>query len=195
MNDNQVKRKTEFEKMVAGENYLAWDKDLVKRRNKAHKLCNAINKCDPEEEEAKKKLVAELFQDSNPSLYVEQPFHCDYGNNIKVGDNVYFNFNATVLDEALVTIGSDTKFGPNCSLYTACHPTDPKTRRDHIEFAKPITIGDNCWIGGNVTICPGVTIGRNTTIGAGSVVARDIPEGVVAVGNPCHVVKKLDIKE
>ena len=189
------KTRTEFEKMVAGENYDGWDEDIVARRKRARKLQNKLNQWDGEDEEEKKKIVAELLGDDNPTIYIEPQFHCDYGTNIKLGDNAYFNFNATILDEAPVIIGRDTKFGPNCSIYTVCHPTDPAKRREHIEFAKPITVGDNCWIGGNVVICPGVTIGKNTTIGAGSVVVKDIPDGVVAVGNPCHVVKKLDIKE
>ncbi|EAY03050.1 thiogalactoside transacetylase, putative [Trichomonas vaginalis G3] len=183
--------KTEFEKMVSGEEYCAWDPDICRRRNKAHSLCNKINKCDVEDEAEKVKLVAELFENDDPTLYVEQPFHCDYGTNIKVGKNVYFNFNATILDGGYVTIGSDTKFGPNCSLYTACHPTEPNARRAKVEFTKPITIGENCWFGGNCTVIPGVTIGNNVVIGAGSVVVYDLPDNVVAVGNPCHVVKEV----
>lgn len=186
---------TEFEKMVACQNYDGWDAEIVAKRRRTRKLQNKLNQWDGEDDNERQKIVAEILGDDNPTIYIEPPFHCDYGTNIKLGDNAYFNFNATILDEAPVTIGKNTKFGPNCSLYTACHPLDPAKRREHIEFSKPITVGDDCWIGGNVVICPGVTIGKNTTIGAGSVVVKDIPEGVVAVGNPCHVVKKLDIKE
>ena len=124
-------------------------------------------------------------------IIVNQPFHCDYGKQIRVGKRFFANFNFTVLDEAYVTIGDDCFVGPNVSIYTACHSTDPVERNSRREWALPVTIGHNVWIGGSVTILPGVTIGDNVTIGAGSVVNKDIPSNSVAVGNPCKVIKKI----
>ena len=122
---------------------------------------------------------------------INQPFRCDYGKQISVGRRFFANFNFTVLDEARVTIGDDCFIGPNVSIYTACHSTDPVERNNRKEWAMPVSIGDNVWIGGSVTILPGVNIGNNVTIGAGSVVVHDIPDNSVAVGNPCRVVRTI----
>ena len=135
-------------------------------------------------------LLRGLLGKSDGDTFINQPFYCDYGSNIRVGRRFFANFNFTVLDEAPVTVGDDCFIGPNVSIYTACHSTDPIERNSRRECAKPVTIGDNVWIGGSVTILPGVTIGSNVTIGAGSVVVKDIPDGCVAVGNPCRVVKR-----
>ena len=137
-------------------------------------------------------LLSGLLGRSDEDTFINQPFYCDYGCNIRVGRRFFANFNFTVLDEAPVTIGDDCFIGPNVSIYTACHSTDPVKRNSRREWAEPVTIGDNVWIGGSVTILPGVTIGNNVTIGAGSVVVKDIPDGCVAVGNPCKVVKYLN---
>ncbi len=131
------------------------------------------------------------------NITIQPPFHCDYGSNIKVGENFYANYNLTVLDVAPVTVGDNVLIAPNVSIYTAGHPVHPFARNSMYEYGIPITIGDNVWIGGNVVICPGVNIGSGSVIGAGSVVTRDVPEYVIAVGNPCRVLRKItdeDIK-
>ena len=139
--------------------------------------------------------IKQILGKTGERVIINQPFHCDYGSNISVGEDFFANFNLTVLDEAPVTIGNNCFIGPNVGLYTACHPTDPVARNSRQEWAEPITIGHNVWIGGGVTVLPGVTIGDNVTIGAGSVVAKDIPSNCVAVGNPCRPVKWLEESE
>ena len=138
-------------------------------------------------------LKSLLGYTADDEFIINQPFYCDYGKQIRIGRRFFANFNLTILDEALVTIGDDCFIGPNVSIYTACHSTDPVERNTRNEWARPVSIGHNVWIGGSVTILPGVTIGNNVTIGAGSVVTKDIPDNVVAVGNPCRVIKQLDI--
>lgn len=133
----------------------------------------------------------EILGKCDEDTFINQPFYCDYGKHIRVGKRFFANFNWVVLDEALVTIGDDCFIGPNVIIYTACHSTNPLERNTRQEWAKPVTIGNNCWIGGSVTILPGVTIGDNVTIGAGSVVVRDVPSNCVAVGNPAKVIKCL----
>ena len=128
---------------------------------------------------------------ADDELTVNQPFRCDYGSQISIGKRFFANFNFTVLDEAPVKIGDDCFIGPNVSIYTACHSTDPVERNSRQEWARPVTIGNNVWIGGSVTILPGVAIGDNVTIGAGSVVVSDVPSNTVAVGNPCKVIKQI----
>ena len=135
-----------------------------------------------------KELLGHIADDE---IIVNQPFYCDYGKQISVGRRFFANFNFTVLDEARVTIGDDCFIGPNVSIYTACHSTDPAERNSRREWARPVSIGNNVWIGGSVTILPGVTIGDNVTIGAGSVVVRDIPSDCVAAGNPCKKIKDI----
>ena len=124
-------------------------------------------------------------------FYIEPPFHCDYGYNISIGQNFYSNYNCTILDCAQVTIGNNVLFGPNVSLFTAGDPIHPAPRNEGIEYAFPITIGNNVWIGGGVIVNPGITIGDNVVIGSGSVVTKDIPSNVIAVGNPCKVLKEI----
>ena len=158
---------TEKEKMLAGLPYSAVDEQLLKELNECKDVVHRYN------------------------ALINQPFYCDYGKHISVGKRFFANFNFTVLDEAMVTIGDDCFIGPNVGIYTACHSTDPVERNTRREWALPVTIGDNVWIGGSVTILAGVTIGDNVTIGAGSVVTRDIPSNCVAVGNPCRTIKKL----
>lgn len=125
------------------------------------------------------------------NLWIQPPFYCDYGTNIITGEGVFFNFNCVVLDVMEVNIGSKTMFGPNVQIYTAIHPLDYKIRNTGLEYAKPITIGENVWVGGSVVICPGITIGDNSIIGAGSVVTKSIPANVIAAGNPCKVIRNL----
>ena len=182
---------TEKEKMLSGQIYNACDPDLVKELNEVKVLCQRYNNLLPTDFESRKLLIRELLGHSDDDTFINQPFYCDYGKHIRVGKRFFANFCLTVLDEALVTFGDDCFVGPNVSIYTACHSTDPVERNSRKEWAKPVSIGNNVWLGGNVTILPGVTIGDNCTIGAGSVVTRDIPSDSVAAGNPARVIKKL----
>ena len=178
-----------WDDMVSGREYDATHPYLLERLNATKDRIWEYNKMRPSMLKERNELLRGLLGKSDGGTFINQPFYCDYGSNIRVGRRFFANFNFTVLDEALVTIGDDCFIGPNVSIYTACHSTDPIERNSRREWAKPVTIGDNVWIGGSVTILPGVTIGSNVTIGAGSVVVKDIPDGCVAVGNPCRVVK------
>ena len=179
-----------WDDMVSGREYDATHPYLLERLNATKDKIWEYNKMRPSMQKERNELLRGLLGKSDGDTFINQPFYCDYGSNIRVGRRFFANFNFTVLDEALVTIGDDCFIGPNVSIYTACHSTDPVERNSRREWAKPVTIGDNVWIGGSVTILPGVTIGSNVTIGAGSVVVKDIPDGCVAVGNPCRVVKR-----
>ena len=183
---------TEKEKMLAGELYNATDAQLIKELNETKDVIHEYNQIMPTDLEQRRQVLMSLLGlVGDDKVFINQPFYCDYGKHIRVGKRFFANFNFTVLDEALVTIGDDCFVGPNVAIYTACHSTDPVERNSRREWALPVTIGDNVWIGGNVTILPGVTIGDNVTIGAGSVVTHDIPSNVIAVGNPCRVIKNL----
>lgn len=183
--------KTEREKMLAGELYNALDPELVAGRRRARLLTKRINDTRDDEQELRRELLQELFGSSGTNLWLEPPFYCDYGSNIHVGDDVFFNFNCVILDVAEVTIGSGTMFGPFVQIYTATHPIEAHERLKGLEAGKPIKIGSGVWVGGGAIINPGVTIGDRTTIGAGSVVTRDIPDDVFAAGNPCRVIREL----
>ena len=183
---------TEKELMLSGLPYSAEDMRLLRELNATKDVIHRYNALIPSQEEEKKAILKDLLGHiGDDQICINQPFYCDYGKQISVGKRFFANFNFTVLDEAPVTIGDNCFIGPNVSIYTACHSTDPVERNTRREWAEPVTIGDNVWIGGSVTILPGVTIGNNTTIGAGSVVTKDIPDDVVAAGNPCRVIKKL----
>ena len=183
---------TEKEKMLAGELYSAVDKELLRELNAVKDIIHDYNLLRPTDNEAKLRMLKQLLGHvADDQIIINQPFYCDYGKQISVGRRFFANFNFTVLDEAPVTIGDDCFIGPNVSIYTACHSTDPVERNSRREWALPVTIGNNVWIGGSVTILPGIKIGNNVTIGAGSVVVNDIPDGCIAVGNPCRVVRKL----
>ena len=183
---------TEKEKMLSGMVYSAIDDQLLKELNEVKEIIYEYNALKPSQTLRRFQILKDLLGHvADDEIIVNQPFYCDYGKQIRVGKRFFANFNLTVLDEARVTIGDDCFIGPNVSIYTACHSTDPVERNTRREWAEPVTIGDNVWIGGSVTILPGVTIGSNVTIGAGSVVTRDIPDNVVAVGNPCKVIKNL----
>ena len=182
---------TEKEKMLAGLPYSATDAQLLKELNETKDIIHRYNLLMPSEMTQRNEILMNLLGHvDDDNILINQPFYCDYGKHISVGKRFFANFNFTVLDEALVTIGDDCFVGPNVGIYTACHSTDPVERNARKEWALPVTIGNNVWIGGNVTILAGVTIGDNVTIGAGSVVSRDIPSNSVAVGNPCRVIKK-----
>lgn len=183
---------TEKEKMLSGMVYSAIDDQLLKELNEVKEIIHEYNALKPSQTLRRFQILKDLLGHvADDEIIVNQPFYCDYGKQIRVGKRFFANFNLTILDEARVTIGDDCFIGPNVSMYTACHSTDPVERNTRREWAEPVTIGDNVWIGGSVTILPGVTIGSNVTIGAGSVVTRDIPDNVVAVGNPCKVIKNL----
>ena len=183
---------TEKEKMLAGEIYSADNPDLLEELRKTKEKIHDYNSLRPSETQKMKEILMDLLGHiDGESIIITQPFHCDYGKQISIGKRFFANYNFTVLDEAPVTIGDDCFVGPNVSIYTACHSTDPIERNTRREWAKPVNIGKNVWIGGSVTILPGVSIGDNTTIGAGSVVVNDIPSNTVAVGNPCKVIKHL----
>lgn len=183
---------TEKEKMLSGMVYSAIDDQLLKELNEVKEIIHEYNALKPSQTLRRFQILKDLLgYVADDEIIVNQPFYCDYGKQIRVGKRFFANFNLTILDEARVTIGDDCFIGPNVSIYTACHSTDPVERNTRREWAEPVTIGDNVWIGGSVTILPGVTIGSNVTIGAGSVVTKDIPDNVVAVGNPCKVIKNL----
>ncbi len=183
---------TEKEKMLNGEVYSAVDEQLLKELMATRDKLFEYNSLRPSETERMKEIIKDLFgRVGDDNFLLNQPFRCDYGKQISIGKRFFANFNFTVLDEAFVTIGDDCFIGPNVSIYTACHNTDPVERNTRKEWAKPVTIGNNVWIGGSVTILPGVLIGDNVTIGAGSVVTKDIPSNSVAVGNPCKVIKHI----
>lgn len=186
---------TEKEKMLAGMIYDANnDAALIEERLVCKELCRDYNDLRPREAEAREALLRRILGSAGEGLLIEQPFYCDYGYNIRVGNNFYANFNLVILDEAPVTFGDNVFIAPNCGFYTAGHPIDAAERNKGLEYARPITVGDNVWIGAGVSILPGVSIGDNCVIGAGSVVVKDIPSNSVAVGNPCKVVKTISKK-
>ncbi len=182
---------TQKERMLAGLPYKAWLDGLSEERMACRRKLHAFNLLPPDEEEKAQRLLLELLGKTGRDPWINAPFHCDYGWNIEVGDNFFANYNLTILDVGKVTIGSNVQFAPNVSIYTAGHPLHPDSRNSGYEYGLPVTIGDNVWIGGNVVLLPGVTVGSNSVIGAGSVVSRDIPEWVVAVGSPCRVVRRI----
>ncbi|WP_242927962.1 sugar O-acetyltransferase [Pontibacter vulgaris] len=184
--------KTEKEKMLAGELYDALDKQLSEERLQARLLLKQLNDSREDYPIERGRIIKELIPNAGEGLWLQPPFYCDYGYNIIVGEKVFFNFNCVVLDVMPVTIGSRTLFGPNVQIYTATHPLNYKERATGLEFAKPITIGEDVWIGGSAIINPGVTIGKRSVIGAGSVVTKDIPADVFAAGNPCKVIRELE---
>ena len=182
--------KTEREKMLAEELYNPLDPDLVRGRERARDLCKALNVTCEANSEERQRIAQELFGTGGESAWIQPPFHCDYGANIRLGKNVFFNFNCVVLDVCEVVIGDHTLFGPAVQIYTAMHPMDAVMRRTQ-EYGKPVTIGSDVWVGGGAIICPGVKIGSRAVVGAGSVVTRNIPDSVFAAGNPCRVIREL----
>jgi maltose O-acetyltransferase len=183
--------KTEKEKMLAGELYNALDPQLSEDRLQARLLLKALNDASEDQAEERAQVLKQLFPHAGEDLWLQPPFYCDYGYNLYIGDKVFFNFNCVVLDVMPVRIGSRTLFGPNVQIYTATHPMDYQLRATGLENAKPVSIGEDVWIGGSAVICPGVNIGDRTVIGAGSVVTKDIPSDVFAAGNPCRVIRSL----
>ncbi len=188
MNDNNLSDK---QRMLDGQWYDANAQQLVGERRRCQQICFEINRMPPEQADERNHRIASLLGKAGECLEVIAPFHCDYGYNVEVGSHFFANFNLVVLDEAKVTFGDYVFIGPNCSFYTAIHPLLPQRRNQGVERAEPICVGDNVWFGGNVTVLPGVTIGSNSVIGAGSVVTHNIPDNVVAVGNPCRVLRTI----
>lgn len=182
---------TEKEKMIAGELYDPMDRQLVDDRLRTRLLIKELNESREDQAEMRLRILKELIPKAGEGLWLQPPFYCDYGYNMVLGEKVFFNFNCVVLDVAEVKIGSRTLFGPNVQIYTATHPIDPRERASGLEYAKPITIGEDVWVGGSAVICPGVTIGNRSVIGAGSVVTKDIPDDVFAAGNPCRVIRSI----
>ncbi len=180
---------TEYQKMLAGEPYLAADKELAGMRTRCRQMTRAYNSTREDERDVRRALLNRLLGKMPPKIEIEPPFRCDYGFNILLGQNFYANFGVVMLDCAPITIGDDALIGPNVQFYAATHSTDPAERLGGLERARSITVGNNVWIGGGAIICPGVTIGDDVTIGAGSVVTRDIPSNCVAAGNPCRVIR------
>ncbi len=180
---------SEKEKMLFGELYRASDPELVRDRRRCRSLLHAFN-TQPDEEQ-RLAVLRDLLGRIGTGSFVQPPFACDYGYNVQVGDDVFINFNAVILDCAPVTIGDGTQIASGVQLLAADHPRDPDLRRDLLELARPVSIGSNVWIGAAAIVLPGVSVGDDSIIGAGSVVTRDIPAGVVAIGNPCRVVRKL----
>lgn len=184
---------TEKDKMLSGELYDATDPQLVIERHNARMLFQQINQMTDENKDERNELFYKLFGKAGRDLWIEPPFFCDYGSNISLGEKVFMNFNCCILDVAPVTMGNRVMLGPNVQIYTATHPMNAKARASGLEYAKPITIGDDVWIGGAAIICPGVHIGDRVVIGAGAVVTKDIPNDVFAAGNPAKVISWIDV--
>ena len=182
--------RSERDKMLAGELYDPMDRELVAGRDRARDLCQALNATRDAQQEERRRILKELFGAGGESVWMQPPFFCDYGSNILLGERVFFNFNCVVLDLCVVKIGDFTLFGPAVQIYTATHPMNAALRRKQ-EFGKPVEIGSDVWVGGGAIICPGVKIGSKSVIGAGSVVTRNIPDNVLAAGNPCRVIREI----
>lgn len=182
--------KSEKEKMLAGDLYDPLDPVLSRERQRCRDLCKLLNDSREDQQEERRRLLDELLGYPNDA-WIQPPFFCDYGYNIALGSKVFFNFNCVVLDVMRVEIGSNVLFGPSVQIYTATHPMSASERRTWREFARPVSVGSDVWVGGGAIICPGVTIGDRSVIGAGSVVTRSIPADVFAAGNPCRVIRNL----
>ena len=186
---------TEKNKMLVGQLYQAYDPQLTDERKQTKELLHRYNTLAPSDTKQRKTIIEKLFGKIEGTFLIEQPFHCDYGYNIRIGKNFYANVNCVILDEAPVTIGDNVLLAPNVGIYTAGHPEDVLLRSRGYEYAYPVTIGNDVWIGAGVSITPGVVIGDGTIIGAGSVVTHDIPPGVIAAGNPCKIIRPLKQNE
>lgn len=184
--------RTNRERMLAGDLYIADDPDNARIARRAVQLADAYHRAAIADEGAARPLLEQLLGTLGEGAFVKPPLYVDYGENIHLGARSFVNYNLIALDVVAITIGEDCQIGPNVQLLTPTHPIDPGQRRDKLEAAEPITIGDNVWLGGGVIVCPGVTIGDNSVIGAGSVVTRDIAPNVVAVGNPARVIREIE---
>jgi len=183
---------TEREKMEKGYLYDAnYNEEIIKERENAKDLCFEYNNLKPSDIDNQRAIMSKLLGKTKGNFYVTAPFYCDYGYNIEVGENFYSNHNLVILDGGKVTFGDNVFIAPNCCFSTAGHPLDSEQRNKGLEFAYPITVGNNVWFGAGVIVLPGITIGDDVVIGAGSIVNRDIPSGVIAAGNPCRVIREI----
>jgi maltose O-acetyltransferase len=182
---------SELEKMLAGELYDPLDTALAAARARARNLCADLNATREADQDERRRILRELFATGGDDVWMQPPFYCDYGSNIRLGRKCFFNFNCIVLDVCEVRIGDGTLFGPAVQIYTATHPLNAELRRTQ-EFGRPVEIGADVWVGGGAIICPGVSIGSRSVIGAGSVVTKSIPSDVLAAGNPCRVLRELE---
>ncbi|MFG2949392.1 sugar O-acetyltransferase [Streptomyces adustus] len=183
--------RTNLQRMQAGDLYIADDPEISRRQQRAVRLAARFQAAYVEDADAAQPLLRELFRSFGDGAHLRPPLHVDYGSNITVGARTFVNHNLTALDVAAITIGEDCQIGPGVQLLTPTHPLEPQPRRDKLEAARPIVVGDNVWIGGGALVLPGVVIGDNSVIGAGAVVTKDVPANVVAVGNPARVVRSL----
>lgn len=183
--------RTNLERMLAGDLYIADDPEIARRQRQAMRLTARYQAAYLEDPAGARPILAELLASAGEDVDVRPPLYVDYGSNISIGARTFVNYNLTALDVARITIGEDCQIGPGVQLLTPTHPVEPEPRRDKLEAALPVTIGNNVWLGGGAIVCPGVTIGDNSVIGAGAVVTRDIPADVVAVGNPARPVRTL----
>lgn len=181
----------EKQRMLAGLPYKSWLDGLNEERIENKLKIYDYNLIPPNEQEKMLTMIKNILGKTGHNIFIEQPFHCDYGKNIEVGDNFYANYNCIILDVGKVTIGENVMFAPNVSIYTAGHPIHPESRNSGYEYGLPVTIGNSVWIGGSVVINPNIKIGNNVVIGSGSVVTKDIPDNTVAAGNPCRVIRKI----
>ncbi|SCJ04579.1 Galactoside O-acetyltransferase [uncultured Clostridium sp.] len=179
------------ERMLAGLPYKAWLDGLREERMENKLKIHEYNLTRPDDKKKMKEMIKNILGKTGEDICIEQPFRCDYGKNIEVGNNFFANYNCVILDVAKVVIGKNVMFAPNVSIYTAGHPLHPDSRNSGYEYGIPVIIGDNVWVGGDVVITPGVKIGNNVVIGAGSVVTKDIPDNVIAVGSPCRVIREI----
>ncbi|MGI6685210.1 MAG: sugar O-acetyltransferase [Bacillota bacterium] len=186
---------TQKEKMLQGKLYQAFDEELFRDRQSAKEMVFKFNSLPPGEIEVRNAIIKKLFGKVSGDFLIEPPFHCDYGYNITIGKNFYANNNCIILDCAPVTIGDNVLLGPNVGIFTAGHPIHFEVRNYGLEYALPIRIGNNVWLGGGVIVNPGVNIGDNVVIGSGSIVTKDIPANSLAVGNPCKVMRKITEKD
>lgn len=189
--EKESRKMNQKDRMLAGLPYKAWLDGLSEERMENKLKIHEYNLLRPDEINRMDELIKDILGKTGDKVFIEQPFHCDYGKNIEIGNNFFANYNCTILDVGKVIIGENVQFAPNVSLYTAGHPIHPDSRNSGYEYGIGITIGDNVWLGGNVVVNPGVHIGNNVVIGAGSVVTKDIPDNVVAVGNPCKIIREI----
>jgi maltose O-acetyltransferase len=183
--------RTNRERMLAGDLYIADDPENERLAKRAIRLSDEYHRAVVADDASSRAILADLLGTLGDGAWIRPPLVVDYGENLHVGARTFVNANLTALDVAAITIGEDCQIGPDVQLLTPTHPVEPQPRRDKLEAARPITIGDNVWLGGGVIVCPGVTIGENTVVGAGAVVTRDLPANVVAVGNPARVVREV----
>ncbi|NLE65064.1 MAG: sugar O-acetyltransferase [Elusimicrobia bacterium] len=183
---------TEYEKMISGRLYDARDPELVRMRRRVRTLLGQLNRSLQDVRSGRRLgICREIFGKMGSGLWLQPPFYCDYGKNITLGENVYFNFNCTILDVAPVTIGSFVMFGPQVQIYTAGHPLDWRERKEGREYGKPVSIGDHVWVGGHAVFCPGVSVGNGSVVAAGAVVTKDVPSHVLVAGSPARIIRKI----